>query len=606
MKTIFKALTIATACTLPIVGYAGRIMTLKELNAFLEELRAEGSNNLKPLSEKIEKTKDVFYAAERVYFEDFGGNWYKELPGDSEQDKKQKRELKETFLREHKKISGESNRYLGLDSDKADRAKSDALNALNALFKVGGNFSSTVTKIEYNADGEPISIEAIDGFPSLVDTRLDELNSPFHSYIIGQREPQKTEDRLGELSKDLTEEDLKQRGVDVKTLKTLDVQTVREITFDSILKSKIFTDEQKTKAGEWLKDLNKLKKAIEDYAEAYPWVQKNINGTFKRREIASEKVLDWDEKTIRFEDKITKFPLTLSYFTLKLQGETSEVQKQIETFLKNLLFYKNGKEKVILLLLLDEITPSEYRLKWVHNDGEHADGAYDSDDNAFYFSFKGGARFLLHEIGHYLQTHLGLYQTFEDYQTVFAKRLLQLENKQTEETIVIPESIKDDIEFGNEPAFLGLKDFCFKCPEQLSTRKFFEYFQLFKRWVSTREISNILGVYFKGNALYLDALSDIRELKRIRYTHNYRPNETNMGYDKNYFKEEKDKTLFEGIAKEAYEKSVPTKTLGLLCLLHRRPFDDAQNAVCDFDLSSSKKEFDEKVKPLISEYIEAE
>ncbi len=601
MKTFLKTIGIFTiACSLPLSGYAGRIMTLKELNAFLEDLRAEGIKNLEPSREKIEKTKSVFGAEECACSEDFGGDLYKELPEDSEQDKKRKKELKETFLREHKKIPDQSNSYLGLNSGEADRVKIDALDALP------GGFSSTVTKIEYNTDGEPISIEAINGFPYLIDTRLGELSSPFHPYIIKQRDPKATDERLEAFSQVLTSDDLKQRNIDVETLKTLGIKTVREITFDSILKSKIFTDEQKTKADEWLKDLDKLKKAIEDYAEAYPWVQKNISCTFKSRSIAAEKVLDWEKKTIRFKDKITEFPLTLSYLTSKLPDETSEVQKQIETFLKNLLPYKNGKEKVILLLLLDEMTPSEYRLKWMHDDGEHANGAYDLRGNAFYFSFEGKMKFLSHEIGHYLQVHLGLYQTFEDYQKPFAKKLLQLENNQTEAPIAVPQAIRDDIEFGSESAFWGLKNFCFKCPVQLTAKKFFEYLQLVTRWHSTMEISNILGIYFKNNTLYLNALSDIRELKRIRYTHGYRPGKEYMECNKDDFKEESDKALFEKITEEAFGKPVPTETLGLLCLLHRRPFEDAQNAVCDFDLSNGWKEWEGKVKPLISNFIKDE
>ncbi len=609
VETTSKTLTIVAVCTLPITGYAGRAMTLKELNAFLEGLRTEGLKNLEPLCEKIEKTRGVFHATECMHFEDFGDDWYKDLPKDSEQDKKQKRELKETFLREHKEIPDQSNSYLGLNSDEADRVKSDALNALDAVTFGGvGRFLSTVTKIEYNADGEPVSIEAIDRFPSLIDIRLDELSSPFHPYIIKQRDPKATDERLEAFSQVLTSDDLKQRNIDVETLKTLGIETIREITFDSILKSKIFTKTQRDKAQEWFRNPAGLEKAIENYAGTYPWIQKNISCTFKSRSIAAEKVLDWEKKTIRFKDKITEFPLTLSYLTSKLPDETSEVQKQIETFLKNLLPYKNGKEKVILLLLLDEITPSEYRLKWMHDGGEHANGAYDLRGNAFCFSFKGETKCLSHEIGHYLQMHLGLYQAFDDYQTSFAKQLLQLENKQTDESITIPSMIKDDIEFGNEPAFWGLKDLCIKCPEQLSAKKFFEYWQLVKRWHSIMEVSNILGVYFKGNTLYINALSDIRELKRIRYTHNRRLSKKEIGYEKDNFKEEADKALFGKIIEEAYRYPVPTKMLSLLCRLHqcKNPNEDAKNVVCDFDLADGKEKWNEKVSPLISEYIEAE
>lgn len=140
----------------------------------------------------------------------------------------------------------------------------------------------------------------------------------------------------------------------------------------------------------------------------------------------------------------------------------------------------------------------------------------------------------------------------------------------------------------------------------MTAKKFFEYLQLVERWNSTMEISNILGVYFQGNTLYLNALSDIRELKRIRYTHSYRQSKKYIEGNKDDLKEESDKALFEKITEEAFVKPVPTETLGLLCLLHRRSFDDAKNVVCDFDLCSSEKELNEKVRPLISEYIEAE
>ena len=609
MKNTFKTIGVVTAaCAMPLTGYAGHVMILPELNAFLEDLRTEGLKNLEPLREKIDKTRGVFPAKVSTHFEDFNGDWYKELPEDSEGCKKYKREQRETFLKEHKKISGETNTYLGLNSDEADRVKSDALNALIEVdTRSIQSFPSTVTKIEYNADGEPISVEALNASPSLIDVRLDQLDSPFHPYIIsGQRDPKETDKRLGDFSRALNPDDLKRRNVDAENLKTLGIKNIREITFASILENKIFTDEQRTKADEWLKDLSKLEKAIEDYAKDYRWVQKNINCKFKNRNIASEKVLDWERNTIRLVDKVTEYPLTLSYLVLKPKGETSEVQKKIETFLKKLLFYKNGKEKVILLLLLDEITPSEYRLKWIHDEGEFADGAYDGRRNAFYFSFEKGGKSLSHEIGHYLQTHLGLYQTFEDYESLFAKQLLQLKNNQTNEPITVPNGVKDGIEFGNEPSFWGLKDFCFKCPGKLPAKKFFEYFQLVKRWHSTMEVSNILGVYFKGNTLYINALSDIRELKRIRYTHNYRPDERYMKYDKDAFAEEKNKALFEKIIDEAYKYPVPTEMLGLLCSLHQRQLTDAQQVVCDFDLSCSEPEWEEKVKPLILDFIEAE
>lgn len=277
--------------------------------------------------------------------------------------------------------------------------------------------------------------------------------------------------------------------------------------------------------------------------------------------------------------------------------------------MKSLLPYKNGREKVILLLLLDEITPQEYRLKWLEGGENDSNVSYNFDNNSFLFSFKEGGKFLSHEIGHYLQTHLGLYQTFRDYQIPFVKQLLQLENNQEEyRMITSPRDMAETIASCNAPNFWRLKDPGFQSPEKLSTKKFFECFQLMDRWHSTLEVSNILGIYFKGNTLYLNALSDIRELKRIRYTHARRLSKKEIGYEKDNFKEAADKALFGKIIEEAYRYPVPTKMLGLLCRLHQRknPDEDVQNVVCDFDLADGKEKWNEKVRSLISEYIEAE
>ena len=128
------------------------------------------------------------------------------------------------------------------------------------------------------------------------------------------------------------------------------------------------------------------------------------------------------------------------------------------------------------------------------------------------------------------------------------------------------------------------------------------------RWHSTSEVSNILGIYLQGNTLYLNAISDIRELKRIRYTHAHRLSKKEIGYEKDNFKEATDKALFGKIIEEAYRYPVPTKMLSLLCRLHQRknPDEDAQNVVCDFDLADGKEKWNKKVRSLISEYIEVE
>ena len=605
MKTTSKILAIAAACALPIVGHADiqhicTSMTLQELNQLLEDLHTESLETLEPLLPKIAKTRRIFQAKTYETFEDFSDEWYKDKPDDTESIKKWKKKLKEIFLKEHKPILGESNRFQGFFSDKDGKAKRKVAKAFR---RIDRRRKLTITEVRYNENNEPISVEALHGFFFFcIERPLLERSEPFHSYIVEKLNPKETAERLNAFSREISASELKKRGIDIERLKELGIASVREMTFASILESKFFTDEQRKKAKALFDSKDKLEKAIETYAEAYPYVQKTVEVTFKRRCIAEEKKCNWDNKTFTWIDVIDEEPFKLSYLAHKPKDTVSEDQKEIAKYLKNLLPYKNGKEKVILLLLLDEITPPEYRLKWLCDSKCN----YDMRGNTFRVD---NAWCLSHEIGHYLQTHLGLYQTFRDYQIPFAKQLLQLENNQKEyRMITVPQDIAEDIAFCNAPDFWGLEDLCFQGPKKLSAKKFFECFQLMDRWHSLAEVSNILGVYLKGNTLYLNALSDIRELKRIRYTHHYRKSEKSIENTKSSFKEEADKALLGKIVEEAYRYPVPTKMLGLLCRLHQRknPDEDAQNVVCDFDLADGKEKWNEKVRPLISDFIEAE
>ena len=609
MKNIFKTITIATAYALPIASHAdirhiSTSMTLQELNQFLEDLRMEGLKNLEPLRTKIEKTRAVFTAATSEIFEDFSGEWYNERPEDEEWLKKSKKKGKEKFLREHRPIPGKPNWFLGLLSpDEAQQAANEARSALWAL----PSEQQTITEIEYNTDNEPVTVKALhQPFSLCIKKPLKERSGPFHSYIVEKLNPKETAERLNAFSRELSAGELKKRGVDIERLKELGIASVREMTFASVLESEFFkdkfTDEQRKKAKAWFDSRDELEKAIEAYAETYPYVQKTVNVTFEQRRIADEQECDFDKKTFKWIDGIEEEPFELSYLARKPEGTVSEDQKKIEACLKSLLPYKNGREKVILLLLLDEITPSEYRLKWLWDD----DFSYNVCANEFHI---GDTWCLSHEVGHYLQTHLGLYQTFRDYQMPFVKQLLQLENNQEEYRMITPlRDMAEDIAICNAPNFWRLKDLCFQGPKKLSAKKFFECFQLMDRWDSTMEVSNILGIYFKGNTLYLNALSDIRELKRIRYTHSFRKSKNSMECMKNNFEKESDKALFGKIIEEVYQYPVPTKMLSLLCRLHQRknPDEDACNPVCIFDLCSNEEEQYEKVKPLISDFIEAE
>lgn len=478
MKKTFKTLTIAATCMLPIASHAdikhiATGLTLSELKDFLENVREEGSGIMKSLQEKIRETKKVFEAIVCEKFEDLNGERYKIGEGDTEREKKNKKRAREIFDAEHRRAD-KPNGFVYLASPDADKARSDLINET-----LKNRDQLLVINVKYDKDGKLTSVETLHWnlLMERIEEYLQNLSHPFHSYIVGKLDPKETAERLNAFSKEVSANELEERKVLISQLKELEIKSVREITFASVLESDFFknklTDEQRKKAQIWLNNTNELEKAIEAYAEAYPYVQKTVK--VENLALAEVKKCDWDAKTFTFEDGIDEECLEFSYLAHKPKGAISEEQVEIEACLKNLLPCKNGKEKVILLLLLDEITPPEYRLKWLW---DKKDCTYDLRGNAFRI---GKGKFLSHEIGHYLQAHLGLYQTFEDYQIKFAKQLLQLENKHTEEPVVIPENIRNDIEFGNAPAFYGLKDFCFQCPKQLSAKKFFECFQLLKR-----------------------------------------------------------------------------------------------------------------------------
>ena len=141
------------------------------------------------------------------------------------------------------------------------------------------------------------------------------------------------------------------------------------------------------------------------------------------------------------------------------------------------------------------------------------------------FETNGFKRCLSHEVGHYLQTHLGLHQDlktndeflslFKGYQMKFAKELLLTgpTRPKTNTEIYIPGGLLSDIAFfyGN-PHFTSNIHF-----DQLSEKDLFVHWQLVSRWHDNHEISNMLGVYFDAAAskIYIHALSDFREYKSV-------------------------------------------------------------------------------------------
>ena len=140
--------------------------------------------------------------------------------------------------------------------------------------------------------------------------------------------------------------------------------------------------------------------------------------------------------------------------------------------------------------------------------------------------------------------------------------------------------------------------------ETLSAKACFEYCQLIARWLLADEISNILGVYFRDDTLYVHALSDTRELKRIRYGHNAKIGTEAIAKSCTLLKDENTKQAFTSICNEAFGKSATTEALRLLCRLHGRASEDAENVVCDFDYDG--QECAKKVDPALMDFIEAE
>jgi len=566
MKKNIRTIGIVTAMwTLPITGYGVKYinscMTLSELKDYLQNSLQEDTENIEKVRKQFGKSS-IFPA-----------------------------KPKKTVMKDGSTLNG-------LYSEEAEKAAET--NRLQEEL-------SGITNVQFNENGEPICIKTLNVFS--LSHKYEFANQNFLLWIKKKRHFEDTEKRLEALSEPLSDD----KSADVEETKQYGISSVREITFASILNSELFTEAQRKKAEEWLKDNDQLDVAIDEYADNYPYIQKNVDCKHEntRIDVVSSQTPNYSEQTVSVTvSESAGIPKTLnsvelSYLISKKTSEASETVERIKTLLKEMLPFQNGKEKVILLLLLDENTPQKYRLRWINK--KDCFGGYSSPHNAIIFDFNRGTECLSHEIGHYLQTHLGLYQTFDDYRTPFARELLQLENNQTEDLISIPEYFREDMEVCGNPILRQQTNNPFKCPGQLSAKKFFEYFQLMDRWHSLVEVSNILGIYFNGNTLYLNALSDIRELERIRYTHNNRQSEKSIENMKSTFKEEADKALLGKIVEEAYRYSVPTKMLSLLCRLHQRekPDEDAQNVTCDFNLASSEAEWDKKVKPLISKLLKA-
>ena len=393
---------------------------------------------------------------------------------------------------------------------------------------------------------------------------------------------------LDKISEELTAEELKKLETHDKD-RLLDGFVIRRITFDTILSSDFFDKNSCAKGKEWFSDRGKLEAAIDAYVK---------NVTILKHLPVRHIVYNEPSLQYAYDEMSQKMTVhsTLGrsnwgkpdYFIYKLSDEPLEQKRDIlKKTLKGMLGNKNGKEKVILLLLLEEKTPPEYCLEWM--DGRWAEYAYNANRMTLKFDSDCDRRFLSHEIGHYLQVHLGLRQTFKDYKNTFAKKLLLLEApfENDGNAFPVPEVLRS--------LFKSFDKSCDNVPSIVTQKDLFMRWQLVSRWSCSEEISNILGIYFNQNTIYMCALSDICEQKYVRYGHNYCSavyneyarkckEQQKEGYD---FSNKNDRDFFKKtIHPKAAEAKPDVEVLKFLCELHGVSFEGIVNS---FDTKTEKE-----------------
>ena len=398
-----------------------------------------------------------------------------------------------------------------------------------------------ITKIEYSTNEYGFEV------PTIIEgTNKEKIN-----YACGgsfKLNPKREKTKPEQISKVLKKEDLLKRGLTDDEFKLLGNSSVHEITFNSILESGCFSEEQKSKAKAWLKDPHQLRMAISYYFENCTFLEL-IDVTIKN----SKNGEIWDSGTRAFKASDA------------LSEDLRELFKNFfshDDFLKS----KTAAEKIILLLLFDEITPPEYRLSWACS--PTLKDTYEpswniinlpkvnSDETAFQEQIISA----LHEIGHYLDYQIGLFQDFKSWENPFAKKLLLLESKyeKNKQTISLPQSLFEDF-----------VDYQWAANNPCTESDLFIRWQTFSRWGHVDELQNMLGICFAqdGKTIYLNALSEVRALeKHIHYGHNA-PKEHETYKDQ--FKTQDEQAIFEKIVQEARNRKPDPKVLNLLCKLHK-------------------------------------
>lgn len=369
-------------------------------------------------------------------------------------------------------------------------------------------------EIKYASDGIPqsVSVEGIHATPECLNAKLFRHIEPFRLNIKSREDLKKAGERLETLSKKLSVEDLKKRGIAMNCPKTLGIKEVREITFDSIPESRFFTEEQREKAKVWFENKEELEKTIEDYANGYPYDLFFYKCEFHNTRIADDKpqtVTSTEQPGNRHVRGTCFVPRTDTMYETwkKLRGK-------IETSPKNMLLYGNGKEKVILLLLLDDATPPDHHLKWRHDD-DNINGSYQPNTICTFDVDGNGERRFCRMKSVITCKCTSAWFKHPKLSNEVRQAIAVIGQCPSVNPIPIPSETREIASVIDGSLFLLFDKSFFEYPSTLSPNKIFSRVRLSIRWHTTAEISNILGVYFNGNS----ALSDICELRRICYTH---------------------------------------------------------------------------------------
>ena len=349
---------------------------------------------------------------------------------------------------------------------------------------------------------------------------------------------------LRKLSREVTTEELKECEITDEELKLLGGQKfIRKITFESIFESNLFNEEQKERVSCIYPNLSDevnvyISKAV--FVNSIPVTLRNIT--------------DNTEKTISFTYKVSG----------KALEETRKyLRKAFMVMVRDVC--SSERAKLTFLLLLDEITPPEYRVLWRFTDTKGS--CYRTYYNMICVN-KNNLEDISHEIGHHLQKHLNLPREFEGFENTFAKKLLLLESEweESNKTVSLPKPLSDIFE-----------DNHWGVPNVFTENDLFMRWQLFSRWERPNELSNILGLYFDrdGKTVYVNMLSDA-DTVTFEYGHTSKDVEYNCykEKDENKFKNPEEQSVFERIVEKAAGLKPDLKFWNIVIKLHEHPWTD--------------------------------